>query len=170
MCGRLQQSAQRGELPRRAGFYGDSRKAATRSGSFSGLISVLSQRRTCVSLPPPSPCPPSPVNPTSMAGHKQPIKPGLASYLHTLSCGEKSFSTHQILSPLPSQTSFHRSHSVVPSIFYFIPNVLVSENVSGPPSYTQKRLRTPPAHCRAPPLTPYADDGCVFVNWCSFKP
>lgn len=37
------------------------------------LISVLSQRRTCVWLPPPPP-----VNPTSMAGHKQPIKPGLA--------------------------------------------------------------------------------------------
>lgn len=50
---------QRGELPRRAGFYGDSRKAATRSGSFSGLISVLSQRRTCVSPPSSSPPPPS---------------------------------------------------------------------------------------------------------------
>lgn len=64
------------EVPRWAGFYGDLRKAATRSGSFSGLISVLPQRRTCVCPPPPFP--PSPVNPTSMAGHKQPIKPGLA--------------------------------------------------------------------------------------------
>lgn len=36
------------EVPYRAGFYGDLRKAVTRSGSFSGLISVLPQRRTCV--------------------------------------------------------------------------------------------------------------------------
>lgn len=79
----LHQSVQRGEVPHQAGFYGDLRKAPTRSGSFSGLISVLSQRRTCVSLPPP-------VNPTSMAGHKQPIKLGLVGHLHTLGCGERS--------------------------------------------------------------------------------
>lgn len=36
------------EVPYRAGFYGDLRKVVTRSGSFSGLISVLPQRRTCV--------------------------------------------------------------------------------------------------------------------------
>lgn len=39
------------EVPYRAGFYGDLRKAVTRSGSFSGLISVLPQRRTCVRPP-----------------------------------------------------------------------------------------------------------------------
>lgn len=39
------------EVPYRAGFYGDLRKAVTRSGSFSGLISVLPQRRTCVQPP-----------------------------------------------------------------------------------------------------------------------
>lgn len=39
------------EVPYRAGFYGDLRKAVTRSGSFSGLISLLPQRRTCVRPP-----------------------------------------------------------------------------------------------------------------------
>lgn len=79
-----------GEVPHRAGFYGDLRKAVTRSGSFSGLISVLPQRGTCVRHPPPPPpCLPSLLNPTSMAGHRQPIKPGLGGYLHTLGCSEK---------------------------------------------------------------------------------
>lgn len=85
--GGAQEGEARTELPYRAGFYGDLRKAVTRSGSFSGLISVLPQRRTCVQ-PPPQPLPhrslPSPLNPTSMAGHRQPIKPGLGGYLHTL--------------------------------------------------------------------------------------
>lgn len=78
------------EDPCCAGFYGDLRKAVTKSGSFSGLISVLLQRRTCVQPPASRPLP---LNPTNVAGHRQPIKPGLGGHLHTPGCSGKRFWT-----------------------------------------------------------------------------
>lgn len=49
-----------GKVPCRARFYGNLRKAVTRSGSFSqGLNSTLPQRRTCVRPVRPSTGPPS---------------------------------------------------------------------------------------------------------------
>lgn len=155
MCGWLQ----RGELPRRAGFYGDSRKAATRSGSFSGLISVLSQRRTCVSSPPPtpSPSPPSPVNPTSMAGHKQPIKPGLARLsTHTEPWREK-VPEHSRSCPL----SPHKHLFMAPALS-FLPSFTLSHMFLSLRRFQD--LQAPAHRHRAPPLTPYADDGCVSVK------
>lgn len=102
------------EVPYRAGFYGDLRKAVTRSGSFSGLISVLPQRRTCVCPPPPPPPSPYTLNPTSMAVHRQPIKPGLGGYLHTLGCSEK-VSEHAQSRPAPFPHLFSSLFSVAHS-------------------------------------------------------
>lgn len=60
-------------------------------------------------FPPPHPLPPL-LNPTSMAGHRQPIKLGLGGYLHTLGCSE-TVSEHAPIPPCsPSQASFHPSH------------------------------------------------------------
>lgn len=116
------------EVPYRAGFYGDLRKAVTRSGSFSGPNQRITTKKDMCSGPPTSL--PSLLNPTSMAGHRQPIKPGLGGYLHTLGCSEKvsehapipPCSLHKLLfiillclSFLPSFTLFHLLPCLYPS-------------------------------------------------------
>lgn len=106
------------EDPCCAGFYGDLRKAVTKSGSFSGLISVLLQRRTCVQPPASRPLP---LNPTNVAGHRQPIKPGLGGCLHTLGCSEKVSEHAQLRLPLTHFFSFISSFLDHLSVFvYFI--------------------------------------------------
>lgn len=62
------------EDPCGAGFLGDPKRAVTRSGSFSGFP----QRGTCVDPHYPS----HTLNPDSVAGHRQAIKPGLAECSH----------------------------------------------------------------------------------------
>lgn len=54
---------------------------------------------------------PSLLNPTSMAGHRQPIKPGLGGYLHTLGCSKK-VSEHAQSRPAPFTNFFSSFFSV----------------------------------------------------------
>lgn len=64
---------------------------------------------------------PSPLNPTSMAGHRQPIKPGLGGYLHTHWVVAKKFLNTPNPALLPSHNSFHYSFlSLIPTIFLFV--------------------------------------------------
>lgn len=76
--------------------------------------------------PPPPTSLPSLLNPTSMAGHRQPIKPGLGGYLHTLGCSKK-VSEHAQPRPAAFTNSFS-SFSCLSfrTIFHFISPMFVS--------------------------------------------
>lgn len=168
------------EVPYRAGFYGDLRKAVTRSGSFSGLISVLPQRRTCVQPPT---FVPSPLNPTSMTGHRQPIKPGLGGYLHTLGCSEKVFE-HAQSRPAPFTNffssffsvshCFHLSLYFTSSHLYILPLpcpyrvlILGALHTMWRPEITHfvgAVQHIPNAPCSPPPLYPGSAAFCCYDN------
>lgn len=72
--------------------------------------------------PPPPTSPPSPLILTGMAGHRQPIKPGLGGYLHTLGWSDK-VSEHAPIPPYSvHKPLFMVPHlSPIPAIVHFIP-------------------------------------------------
>lgn len=123
---------------------------------------------------------PSLLNPTSMAGHRQPIKPGLGGYLHTLGCSEKFLNTPAPARPLhrllftdllrlsfpPSFTLFHLLPCLFPSFASSIqsPHPGSSSHNGGVQKLLILLEQTPSGSCPPPPLCSGSCAFCCYDN------
>lgn len=117
---------------------------------------------------------PSLLNPTSLAGHRQPIKPGLGGYLHTLGCSEK-VSEHAQSRPAPFTNFFSFfSVSFPPSFTLFhlppclYPSFASSFQSPHPVSSSHNRASRNYSVCRSSLQIPNASPIILWILWVFF--